>query len=104
MQNLMTVVLATTKQKRRINMKVEQFGYKNQFVIFGEGKITFQSYRAKIAEVENGKVTLFKDWDYSNTTTRHLYRFLSEYTEFSNMNKKDVLAAIKDGRISYKED
>lgn len=61
-------------------MKVEQFYNKNQFLIRGEGKIVFQSYNSIIAEIDkDGNLKLGKDWDYSNTTAKHLYLFLNDY-------------------------
>ena len=60
---------------------------KNQFVITGEenGKkvVTFQSYNSRICDIvyncSMGLEVLIRsgrDWDYSQTTTKHLYRFL----------------------------
>ena len=60
-------------------MKVKQFINKNQFVIEGEGKTIFQSYDSTIAKIEDNFLTLYPDWDYSKTTMKHLYLFLSEY-------------------------
>ena len=61
-------------------MKVEQFYNKNQFLIKGEGKTVFQSYNSVIAEIDkNGNLKLGHDWDYSVTTTKHLYLFLNDY-------------------------
>ncbi len=62
-------------------MKVEQFYNKNQFVIKGNnGEIFFQSYDSMIARIdEKQKLTLGSDWNYSNTTRKHLYLFLSDY-------------------------
>lgn len=60
--------------------KVEQFYNKNQFLIKGRSGLTFQSYKSTIANISpEGKLKLFTDWDYSNTTRKHLYLFLREY-------------------------
>ena len=59
--------------------KVEQFYNKNQFVIKTDKGIVFQSYNSVIAIYENGVLTLGKDWDYSKTTTKHLYLFINDY-------------------------
>lgn len=60
--------------------KVRNFYHKNQFVITGEGKTTFQSYDSTIAEINaDGKLKLFNDWNYSQTTLKHLYLFLNDY-------------------------
>lgn len=59
---------------------VEQFYNKNQFLIKGQEDITFQSYESTIATIDKqGNLTLFTDWDYSHTTLKHLYLFLSDY-------------------------
>lgn len=60
-------------------MKVENFYNKNQFRIYGEGKNIFQSYESTIAIIENGTLTLGRHWDYSKTTSKHLYLFLNDY-------------------------
>lgn len=69
------------KKKGVIQMqRVRNFYHKNQFVIIGEGKITFQSYDSTIAEINaDGKLRFFNDWDYSQTTLKHLYLFLNDY-------------------------
>lgn len=65
-------------------MYVKQLHNKNQFVIIDTTtkKIVFQSYESKIAEydLQSKELTLFSDWDYSNTTRKHLYLFINEYT------------------------
>lgn len=67
-------------------MKVEQFYNKNQFIINGKDDIYFQSYQSTIARIDsNGILTLGIDWDYSRTTMKHLYLFLSDY--YFNINK-----------------
>lgn len=68
-------------------MKVEQFYNKNQFRIYGEGKNIFQSYDSTIAIIEEGMLILGLHWDYSKTTLKHLYMFLSDYYfEIDNYN------------------
>ena len=62
-------------------MKVEQFYNKNQFIIKDkkQDKIIFQSYESTIAKIENKKLTLYADFDYSKTTQKHLYLFINDY-------------------------
>lgn len=70
----------------------------NQFIIeTGDGRY-FQSYNSLIAFVpfNGGPIVLGPDWDYSNTTRRYLYDFLP----YGYNTKKDILAAIQDGRIT----
>ena len=69
-------------------MNVRQFYNKNQFIITDGKKIVFQSYDSTIAEInENGKLKFFSDWDYSKTTLKHLYLFLSDYKNEINTNQ-----------------
>ena len=68
----------------------------NQFILIGDGKEVFQSYETRIAEVENGDITLdTKALEYSNTTSKYLYMFL-------NMNKQQIQKGIKNGSIKTK--
>jgi hypothetical protein len=61
-------------------MKVENLLHANQFVIWSDEEITFQSYNSECARIDkNGDLILGRDWDYSNTTLRHLYVFLERY-------------------------
>lgn len=99
-------------------MKVENFYNKNQFIIRGEEKTVFQSYKSEIAEInKNGELTLGIDWDYSITTLKHLYLFLNDYICLTNnevrkyieklptkKNKKAYIQKlIDDGIIKYNE-
>jgi hypothetical protein len=70
---------------------------RNQFVIYDENGITFQSYRTTIARIANGVVSLNRTmWDYSNTTAKYLYQFLRA-NGINVHGKKDVERLIKDG-------
>lgn len=62
-------------------MEIRQFYNKNQFLFYDDKKIVFQSYDSIIAEInrKTGVLSLGADWDYSNTTRKHLYLFLSDY-------------------------
>ena len=62
-------------------MKVKQFYNKNQFVIYGNGEVIFQSYDSTIAKINNAtdEITFYERWDYSKTTMKHLYLFIKEY-------------------------
>lgn len=102
-------------------MRVEQFYNKNQFIITDNenGKIVFQSYDSKIAEIDKeGNLTLFRDFDYSHTTRKHLYLFLSDYrynmvldlqykifVVLNSKNKRKALQRLIDsGEIAYKDE
>lgn len=63
-------------------MKVEQFYNKNQFHLYGEGKDLLQSYNSLVVVIDpqnEDKIILGRDWDYSTTTSKHVYLFLEEY-------------------------
>lgn len=77
------------------------YAARNQYVIKGEKGTYFQSYNSIIAKVDKRKkITLTYMWDYSNTTRKHLYIFLRQQG-FTDLNcKKDIVKAIKEGRIT----
>ena len=73
-------------------MKVEQFYNKNQFIITGKEGIVFQSYSSTIATIDNkGNLTLGFCWDYSKTTSKHLYLFLEDYYYSLNQDLQNNL-------------
>lgn len=103
-------------------MKVQQFHNKNQFIISGNGELTFQSYNSTIATIDcEGFLALFSDWNYSQTTQKHLYLFLQEYKNclndcvynnlinsknniYNSKNKQALLQKLIDKKIiKYKE-
>ena len=69
------------------NYKVEQMindrgnGAMNQFVIYADGKVIFQSYNSIIAVVDkaNKTIELGENWDYSVTTGKHRNIFFRDY-------------------------
>jgi len=61
-------------------MRTQNFYTKNQFLIEDDNNnLTFQSYDSEIANIKDGVLTLHTNWDYSLTTQKYLYMFLSEY-------------------------
>ena len=92
-------------------MKVEQFYRANQFRLYGEGKNCLQSYNSLVVKIEgdfyNRQITLGRDWDYSTTTSKHVYLFLEEYGDinfYGISNKRQyVNKLIKEGKITYDE-
>ena len=95
-------------------MKEKNFYNKNQFVIYGDDEIIFQSYDSVIAIINTRENTLKlgRNWDYSKTTLNHLYLFLNEFI-FNNIeiyealrknNKKQAIQKLIDnGYIEYDE-
>ena len=65
-------------------MKVEQFLNRNQFHLYDGGTDILQSYNSKVVEIIHKGIyqyiTLGCDWDYSTTTSKHVYAFLDEYS------------------------
>lgn len=63
------------------NFKVKQLVHNNQFILENNKKVVFQSYDSIVVIFDKEKQTLTfgKDWDYSNTTLKHLYLFIGDY-------------------------
>lgn len=83
---------------------------KNQFVIT-EGKTTaFQSYNSRICEIVKPcgmgfdmLVRIGKNWDYSQTTAKHLYSFLRQNGLEILASKQAIEEAIDRGHIRRDE-
>lgn len=74
----------------------------NQFVINTNKGTFFQSYRTIVAKVDNkGQIWLTDAWNYSRTTTKYLYQFLSEYG-WRDLSADKVRKLIKDKTFKYK--
>ena len=63
--------------------KVEQYLHANQFRLYGNGENCLQSYDSLVVKIQNNIITLGRDWDYSTTTSKHVYCFLEDYTKIS---------------------
>ena len=99
------------KKTKKI-LKVKQLENKNQFLIIANDGVYFQSYSSLIAYWDYAKqlLTVGCDWDYSNTTRKHLYIFIKEYCYLpeidaalynTNNKAKTIIKLIKDGVIEY---
>ena len=52
-----------------------------------------QSYKSIVAFISNeGRITLYRDWDYSVTTAKHVGQWLG-------ISSKDLRKMIKEGRV-----
>ena len=82
------------------NMHVYQLENKNQYIIEADGVKCFQSYNSLIAvyDVADHTLLLGCDWDYSNTTRKHLYIFISDYCYLKDID--DVLYDCKNKRAA----
>ena len=61
-------------------MRVSNYLHKNQFLIEDNKDVYFQSYDSIIAKIDfESDLTLYENYDYSATTSRHLNKFLQEY-------------------------
>lgn len=75
----------------------------NQIVVeLGNGVFYFTSYSCPVCKIDKGEVTLHPTyWDYSRTTSKHLYIFLRS-NGFCVDNKKGVERRIKSGEFKVK--
>lgn len=75
----------------------------NQFLLYEEEGVTFQSYKSGIATILDvtPKILLLYDdmWDYSNTTRKYFKQFINEYTPFNYVDKQQWLKEIKENDL-----
>ena len=79
----------------------------NQFAITTDKGVYFQSYESVVAFWDNENRMLYVTplWDCSNTTRKHFYIFLNDYTTFPPYwNRNIVLEMIKLGTITVVKD
>lgn len=83
---------------------------KNQFVITEGKTIAFQSYNSRVCEIVkpcgmgyDALVRFGRDWDYSQTTIKHLYSFLWQNGFGILASKKDIEEAIGRGYARHNE-
>ena len=99
-----------TKTMENNNIRVEQIE-PNQFIIHTPNKVLFQSYSSIIAVLDDRDnvqpLTLGRDWDYSRTTLKYLYKFLDKYTHYNFEHSKQHIQKMidsGDGVIHYDAD
>ena len=83
---------------------------KNQFVITEGNTIAFQSYNSRICEIVkpcgmgfDALVRFGRDWDYSQTTSKHLYSFLRQNGLEILASKQAIEEAIERGHARLDE-
>ena len=82
-------------------MKVEQFLNRNQFRLYDTNINILQSYASQVVEITNNPgcmqcIILGKDWDYSTTTSKHVYAFLDKYSRINFYGVTNKRKYIKD--------
>lgn len=76
----------------------------NQFIITTESATYFQSYTSVVAKIQrNGKLILSSNWDYSRTTSKHLYIFLAQYGYSNLCSAATVRKAIANGEVTLEK-
>ena len=76
----------------------------NHFIIYTPKATYFQSYLSVVAKIDKkGNLILSENWDYSNTTRKHLYIFLRMYGYDYLCSAKDMRKAIKDKEVMLKK-
>ena len=76
----------------------------NHFIIYTPKATYFQSYQSVVAKIDNNSnLILSENWDYSNTTRKHLFIFLRMYGYRYLCSAKDMRKAIKDKEVILKK-
>ncbi len=75
----------------------------NQFVIKTKKATYFQSYDSVVCKLDGINIVLSLNWDYSNTTRKHLYIFLRQNGYYRYNSASAVRKAIKEGEITLKK-
>lgn len=78
---------------------------RNQFVIETANGTYFQSYESVVARIDNSNVLTFgENWGYSNTTLKHLHKFLRDYgydDTYAKLRKRIDSGEIKIVNLSF---
>lgn len=75
----------------------------NQFIIKTKKATYFQSYNSVVCKLDGINIVLSMNWDYSNTTGKHLYIFLRQNGYYNLSSAKEVRKAIKEGWVTLKK-
>ena len=76
-------------------------GHVNQFAFDDWNKSIFKSYNSICAVIDykDKKITLWKDWNYSKTTRKHLYAFFDDMGLHWLNNIDAVRDTLKRGKV-----
>lgn len=75
----------------------------NQFIIKTKKATYFQSYDSVVCKLDGVNIVLSTNWDYSNTTRKHLYMFMRKNGYYNLSSAKEVRKAISEGRVTLKK-
>lgn len=75
----------------------------NQFIIKTKKATYFQSYDSVVCKLDGVNIVLSMDWDYSNTTRKHLYMFMRQNGYRKLSSAKEVRKAISEGWVTLKK-
>ena len=75
----------------------------NQFIINTPKAVYFQSYNSVVCKLDGINIVLSMNWEYSNTTRKHLYIFLRTHGYHHLQTAKDIRKAIKDNEVILKK-
>lgn len=75
----------------------------NQFIIKTKEATYFQSYNSVVCKLYGVNIVLSTNWDYSNTTRKHLYMFMRQNGYYNLSSAKEVRKAISEGRVTLKK-
>ena len=75
----------------------------NQFIVKTKKATYFQSYESVVCKLDGNNIVLSDDWDYSNTTRKHLYMFLRQNGYYDLSSAKEIQKAIKEKRVILKK-
>lgn len=75
----------------------------NQFIIKTKKATYFQSYNSVVCKLYGVNIVLSTNWDYSNTTRKHLYMFMRQNGYYNLSSAKEVRKAISEGRVTLKK-
>ena len=75
----------------------------NQFIIKTKKAIYFQSYNSVVCKLDGINIVLSSNWDYSNTTRKHLYMFLRQNGYYNLSSAKEVRKAIENKEVMVKK-
>ena len=75
----------------------------NQFIIKTKKATYFQSYDSVVCKLDGVNIVLSTNWDYSNTTRKHLYMFMRQNGYYNLSSAKEVRKGISEGRVTLKK-